>query len=137
MSHSRQNTNPYFGGDCGRSPHGERGLKSFHGSTKETALPSLPSRGAWIEIGTEIKHITMFDRRSPHGERGLKFPRHRHLADRQWSLPSRGAWIEITKPPHHYFTIMSLPSRGAWIEISVSTPFVYFARVAPLTGSVD
>ena len=36
---------------------------------------SLPSRGAWIEIG-----------RAPSGQTGCR-----------WSLPSRGAWIEIAE----------------------------------------
>ena len=34
----------------GRSPHGERGLKSSGEYGSETFRPSLPSRGAWIEI---------------------------------------------------------------------------------------
>ena len=37
---------------------------------------SLPSRGAWIEIGL-------------YGDAGRKCP---------WSLPSRGAWIEMLVP---------------------------------------
>ena len=56
----------------GRSPHGERGLKSV-GATQGNA------------------HLG----RSPHGERGLKsqsLPPARYLSR---SLPSRGAWIEI------------------------------------------
>ena len=34
---------------------------------------SLPSRGAWIEIGLGSKYPIFPGRRSPHGERGLKF----------------------------------------------------------------
>ena len=37
--------------DLSRSPHGERGLKSkMRGPPYLRRLPSLPSRGAWIEI---------------------------------------------------------------------------------------
>ena len=59
------------------------------------AVLSLPSRGAWIEMGTT-------------GYSG------QHRA----SLPSRGAWIEIQKASAARTpTRTSLPSRGAWIEI--------------------
>ena len=34
----------------GRSPHGERGLKSYSQHTVTVQGVSLPSRGAWIEI---------------------------------------------------------------------------------------
>ena len=34
----------------GRSPHGERGLKSLSGRVRGCPVWSLPSRGAWIEI---------------------------------------------------------------------------------------
>ena len=33
-----------------RSPHGERGLKSCELASTYAAFPSLPTRGAWIEI---------------------------------------------------------------------------------------
>ena len=56
----------------GRSPHGERGLKSGFG-------------------------LILADRvgRSPHGERGLKCRRYRHRAQVGTSLSSWRAWIEI------------------------------------------
>ena len=34
----------------GRSLHGERGLKCCEDSSIARQLPSLPSRGAWIEM---------------------------------------------------------------------------------------
>ena len=37
----------------GRSPHGERGLKSPCGHEKMSLLLSLPTRGAWIEISLQ------------------------------------------------------------------------------------
>ena len=57
----------------GRSPHGERGLKSPPVAKVLPLAPSLPSRGAWIEICIRWKLL---------------------LSGRS-SLPSRGAWIEI------------------------------------------
>ena len=56
----------------GRSPHGERGLKSFYRDEEKRLASSLPSRGAWIEIISQ-----------PVSVKSLR------------SLPSRGAWIEI------------------------------------------
>ena len=39
----------------GRSPHGERGLKSQHPQTIAISKRSLPARGAWVEIDCAIK----------------------------------------------------------------------------------
>ena len=80
---------------CGRSPHGERGLKRY-----------------------KIRDNHEMESRSPHGERGLKpeFLAYR-LRAHKTSLPSRGAWIETLKTKAESKpTITSLPSRGAWIE---------------------
>ena len=60
-------------------------------------MPSLPVRGAWIEI---------------------EYPTDK--ASINSSLPVRGAWIEmISLPSTSYRIRMSLPVRGAWIEISL------------------
>ena len=56
----------------GRSPHGERGLKSLACKGIAEVPPSLPARGAWIEMMKE-----------------------RFEAYKLASLPARGAWIEI------------------------------------------
>ena len=62
---------------------------------KMDELPSLPVRGAWIEIRT------------------LRPSRYRIL-----SLPVRGAWIEIQRiHQRRKLFAQSLPVRGAWIEI--------------------
>ena len=37
----------------GRSPHGERGLKLPRDAHPHEKRQSLPTRGAWIEMGTE------------------------------------------------------------------------------------
>ena len=76
--------------------------------------PSLPSRGAWIEMEEEEKH-----------------------AKAKKSLPSRGAWIEIRLKPARRHRPTSLPSRGAWIEICMDLTLAKVEQVAPLTGSVD
>ena len=77
-------------------------------------LPSLPSRGAWIEI-----------------------PDIRCTAVSRVSLPSRGAWIEIRCADRRGRTQRSLPSRGAWIEIGRRLLACARGGVAPLAGSVD
>ena len=61
-----------------RSPHGERGLKYFPKKVKRYHLPSLPTRGAWIEIHIleQVHDLTCM------------------------SLPTRGAWIEMTLLPY-------------------------------------
>ena len=122
--------------------------------------PSLPSRGAWIEI-TWLNGRRWEDEVAPLAgsvDRNLHFSRPDKGPLR--SLPSRGAWIEI----HYGFAILydfivaplagsvdrnvysvrdqsvgikSLPSRGAWIEISSYSPFKTPVTVAPLAGSVD
>ena len=57
-----------------RSPHGERGLKSYYQSRlRFVCRLSLPSRGAWIEMCKHRSSYVPCGCRSPHGERGLKF----------------------------------------------------------------
>ena len=75
---------------------------------------SLPSRGAWIEIGV----LQLLEQPNP-------------------SLPSRGAWIEMSRTKPSHCQCGSLPSRGAWIEIRISATIRELFSVAPLTGSVD
>ena len=123
----------------GRSPHGERGLKlccCLLCTCRKPSLPSrgawieicgnprhtrdhrsLPSRGAWIEIGFWLELSCSRVRRSPHGERGLKSSTLRPAPNCLLSLPSRGAWIEMNKKKLSLRILQSLPSRGAWIEI--------------------
>ena len=99
----------------GRSPCGERGLKLQQRSQTPELMPSLPVRGAWIEIASTI----------------LPF---RPLM----SLPVRGAWIEIRLSSVGELKIpLSLPVRGAWIEILSARGWKAAAKVAPRAGSVD
>ena len=57
----------------GRSPHGERGLKSQTKHIHQRLRKSLSSRRAWIEIPMIPQGIHGLTSRSPHGERGLKY----------------------------------------------------------------
>ena len=121
----------------GRSPCGERGLKFCRNGKRWTRRPSLPVRGAWIEIA---------------GRSGGGW--------RLWSLPVRGAWIEICRSSRAMFFPPSLPVRGAWIEMHLCAQSVPYSRcrspcgerglkfgwpsaclprrvVAPRAGSVD
>ena len=59
-------------GDTCRSPHGERGLKSKAAAVYADGDESLPPRGAWIEIFDGLREAYLEQSRSPHGERGLK-----------------------------------------------------------------
>ena len=56
----------------GRSPYGERGLKSVINEMTQQTNPSLSLRRAWIEIGTCGTSGAISSSRSPYGERGLK-----------------------------------------------------------------
>ena len=58
--------------DAGRSPCGERGLKSLAGEANKHLDVSLPVRGAWVE---------------------MPLPSYRAMAI--VSLPVRGAWVEM------------------------------------------
>ena len=58
--------------ELGRSPRGERGLKSLNQTAEKKA-----------------------ESRSPRGERGLKFDEGNTVAEVAASLPTRGAWIEM------------------------------------------
>ena len=62
------------GHEKGRSPCGERGLKYDAGGADGGGVPSLPVRGAWIEIVV-----------------------HAQKSNEIVSLPVRGAWIEIRR----------------------------------------
>ncbi len=99
-----------------RSPHGERGLKFACRIDILYIRPSLPTRGAWIEMRQERGWST-YKRRSPHGERGLKSGECVSVLLTVESLPTRGAWIEILWYLSNAPPVPSLPTRGAWIEI--------------------
>ena len=140
-----------------RSPCGERGLKCRAARRCGTDYPSLPVRGAWIEINQaagiapqngslpvrgawiEIVGISHERRngagRSPCGERGLKFSVATIVLFLLESLPVRGAWIEIWIPSRLRRTASSLPVRGAWIEILSGSRTSCRAMSLPVRGA--
>ena len=71
----------------GRSPHGERGLKSQYLYTLLAPLLSLSSRRAWIEILGTLTFSAASISRSPHGERGLKSGGYIAIYDRDGRSP--------------------------------------------------
>ena len=79
--------------------------------------PSLPSRGAWIEIGSDPPEKAKAEVAPLAGsvDRNVVFVV--QFGDDLASLPSRGAWIEIIRKVGVCNFPLSLPSRGAWIEI--------------------
>ncbi len=60
-------------------------------------IPSLPTRGEWIEIDDETIEMVVEIGLSPHGESGLKSMTTIIAPGTALSLPTRGEWIEITK----------------------------------------
>ncbi len=121
---------------------------------------SLPTQGAWIEIGQQPNLHKILNRRSLHRERGLKLilmqkriKKNESLPTQgAWieialwikagsyaseSLPTQGAWIEIVKKNTVNITTWSLPTQGAWIEIPTEVVDEKLPIVAPYTGSVD
>ena len=58
--------------DCGRTPHGVRGLKLERLTVSVVDQLSHPSRGAWIEIPVTSLARSANTGRTPHGVRGLK-----------------------------------------------------------------
>ena len=79
--------------------------------------PSLPTRGGWIEMGRRTPGVPGVAGPSPHGEGGLKsLWDHRYPAGKA-SLPTRGGWIEMRHVwPRVGQRGTSLPTRGGWIE---------------------
>ena len=74
----------------GRSPRGERGLKSLSCMIPPKTRRSLPSRGAWVEIAL----YALLAREPP-------------------SLPSRGAWVEIVRTHHAGYIRYVAPLAGS------------------------
>ena len=76
---------------------------------------SLPSRGAWIEIGSNYPP-----------------PRTQKVAPLAGSVDRNILYHDGRQRPD-----LSLPSRGAWIEMEQYTDYYTIYLVAPLAGSVD
>ena len=105
----------------GRSPHGERGLKS---SGRVAFLPCFAGRSPHGERGLKFDQLGQHGGglgRSPHGERGLKFATASISTAVGGSLSSWRAWIEIGRQPVVPHGKKSLSSWRAWIEIAYWT----------------
>ena len=126
--------------NCSRSPCGERGLKSSCFATSACDQPSLPVRGAWIEINGRIdlflrqpslpvrgawieivavcRLILHGQGRSPCGERGLKSAVQGDVSGRPGGRsPCGERGLKLCWLLHHRLLCWSLPVRGAWIEM--------------------
>ena len=124
-----------------RSPQGERGLKSQRLCGRDNCCvaprkgsvdwnqelvsyvhwlpPSLPARGAWIEI-LHPPFFSPFIMVAPRkGSVDWNTFKRGKSSEFQVSLPARGAWIEILSFAACSLAAASLPARGAWIEITV------------------
>ena len=123
-----------------RSPCGERGLKSFPPAACKRRTPSLPVRGAWVEIRCRKCRRRKADGRSPCGERGLKYPASlppsscarrspcgerglKYLRAIERPCPTLGRspcgerGLKFTDRRMRIIYPQSLPVRGAWVEI--------------------
>ena len=99
------------------SPRGESGLKWPGAGAYGLPVPSLPTRGEWIEIRCGSLCRPWHRGLSPRGESGLKYRLGRVLGRAVWSLPTRGEWIEMILHLARRKLALSLPTRGEWIEI--------------------
>ena len=100
----------------GRSPHGERGLKSIHIGNPYTAGVSLSSWRAWIEMRIDVSSIRLIPSLSSWRAWIEIFSR----TDLRWtrrSLSSWRAWIEMSRCAASSRMPLSLSSWRAWIEI--------------------
>ena len=121
----------------GRSPCGERGLKSKLRVAASIVYTSLPVRGAWIEIPLMPSSVTCTRGRSPCGERGLKcYPAGRQSAS-ALSLPVRGAWIEITLDSVSMSMLRRSPCGERGLKFHLLCDVERVQQVAPRAGSVD
>ena len=102
---------------CGRSPHGERGLKSLWCGGLRITLDVAPHTGSvdWNFLPFAINLLLCC--RSPHGERGLKFPTPRRLSASAGRSPHGERGLKWQYNQEQKQAYKSLPTRGAWIEI--------------------
>ena len=149
---------PAFSAAAGRSPCGERGLKSrlrvpsilqqlslpvrgawieiMVAGQRGTMCTSLPVRGAWIEISKPPDVFGGFGR-SPCGERGLKYAGDRGHQEHLRRSPCGERGLKFREKAAVERLFKSLPVRGAWIEIFCAALSCVLAAVAPRAGSVD
>ena len=120
-----------------RSPHGERGLKSVQGRRFLSPLPSLPTRGAWIEIGAEAPAGPNDGRRSPHGERGLKSFADIRGTSAICRSPHGERGLKLPTGLIHSLPLSRSPHGERGLKSGLGLAQLYLLDVAPHTGSVD
>ena len=102
-----------------RTSHEVRGLKYSAFPTWASGMTSHLTRGAWIEIYSQLKSRRLRCSRTSHEVRGLKLTtsrRSQRVITR--SHLTRGAWIEMGDGAVISFCEHeSHLTRGAWIEI--------------------
>ena len=141
----------------GRSPCGERGLKSsprrltpltsaslpVRGAwieiqvivTPNAFCTSLPVRGAWIEINGACPKVGAIRSRSPCGERGLKYNIQSPMIIALCRSPCGERGLKCKPSAYHARALGSLPVRGAWIEIGISLSTLYATQSLPVRGA--
>ena len=100
----------------GRSPHGERGLKSNACWKQARQGRSLSSWRAWIEI-EKVNNESQPTKSLSSWRAWIEMKGQIHKTSWDESLSSWRAWIEIDTRPCHHGAPMSLSSWRAWIEI--------------------
>ena len=82
--------------------------------------PSLPVRGAWVEISFAEMLTSEKKSRSPCGERGLKYELKEKLCEElQGRSPCGERGLKSREAHPMSEAVGSLPVRGAWVEILV------------------
>ena len=121
----------------GRSPHGERGLKS---SGRVAFLPCFAGRSPHGERGLKFDQLGQHGGglgRSPHGERGLKFATASISTAVGGSLSSWRAWIEIGRQPVVPHGKSRSPHGERGLKSRIGHGAIPHRRVALLMESVD
>ena len=98
-------------------------------------FPSLPVRGAWIEICQMSRHCLVPPRSLPVRGAWIEMPKASQLISLNTSLPVRGAWIEIAGGWRLWLAALSLPVRGAWIEILLQISIRKIWTSLPVRGA--
>ena len=115
----------------GRSPCGERGLKSK--STVQNPYAHCRSPCGERGLKFSVHRFTSFliPRRSPCGERGLKYRLRIEAAKVNCRSPCGERGLKFILILLNRTCIQSLPMRGAWIEIDVYIPSKQTPRRSP------
>ena len=106
---------------AGRSPHGERGLKFGVVASALPSAASLSSRRTWIEIARNRFRPCRKPRSLSSRRTWIEMLLITNSTYLDTSLSSRRTWIEIMLTGLNISAYKSLSSRRTWIEISCAT----------------